>query len=162
MIVTNLIGRRVRKAEHAAVAAGPDDTIYAWPFGPDDEAEVVAAFALTRDRPVGLVVHLHCASLPGSALWATLLESCALVEEPVVSALDKQRAIRAELLRSSITVLDLSVRTATRLKGQGILVIEDLVTRTESSLSSLRGFRPVAMKEITQKLAKHGLALADA
>ena len=62
-------------------------------------------------------------------------------------------------LSTSISDLDLSVRSANCLSSERIETLEDLVTHSESDLLKLRNFGKTSIREVKKKLAEMDLSL---
>ncbi|HUS58055.1 MAG TPA: DNA-directed RNA polymerase subunit alpha [Planctomycetota bacterium] len=64
-----------------------------------------------------------------------------------------------EVLDTSVTELELSVRAENCLEAQNIKTIRQLVSKTENELLGLRNFGKTSLEDIKEKLAEMGLSL---
>jgi DNA-directed RNA polymerase subunit alpha len=68
-------------------------------------------------------------------------------------------AQETELIRSPISVLELSVRTTKALEKIGIHTVEDLISKTEQELLGHKGIRELHAEEVKEKLNRWELSL---
>ena len=67
----------------------------------------------------------------------------------------------AELLRSPISILELSARTAKALEKIGIHTVSEIVSKTEAGLLGLKGISGAHVEEINDKLTRWELSLRE-
>jgi DNA-directed RNA polymerase alpha subunit len=63
------------------------------------------------------------------------------------------------LLDMSLAELQLSVRATNCLESEGITTVRDLVIRDDDELLEVRNFGETTLREVKEKLARHGLQL---
>jgi len=73
----------------------------------------------------------------------------------------RERDERARLLSKPIEELNLSVRSRHCMNKIGVKTMGDLVRKTEKELLAVKNFGGTSLAEVKQKLALHGLTLAD-
>jgi hypothetical protein len=62
-------------------------------------------------------------------------------------------------LNWSLAELELSVRATNCLESEGITTVRDLIVRTDEELLEIRNFGETTLREVKEKLARHGLCL---
>jgi DNA-directed RNA polymerase alpha subunit len=74
----------------------------------------------------------------------------------------RQRTELERKLAMSLAELELSVRITNCLEREGITTVADLVIRSAEELQKIPGFAPAALRDVTARLARHGLRLGMA
>lgn len=75
---------------------------------------------------------------------------------PEIKHLDRPQVPESKL-SMPISALDLSARASHCLESEGIKTVKDLIGKSEKDLLDMRNFGNVTLKEVSEKLAEHGL-----
>lgn len=75
---------------------------------------------------------------------------------PEIKHLDRPQVPESKL-SMPISALDLSARASHCLDSEGIKTVKDLIGKSEKDLLDMRNFGNVTLKEVSEKLAEHGL-----
>jgi DNA-directed RNA polymerase alpha subunit len=71
----------------------------------------------------------------------------------------RQHLAPDHLLNMSLAELELSVRATNCLESEGITIVRELVIRNDDELLEVRNFGETTLREVKEKLARHGLRL---
>ena len=74
---------------------------------------------------------------------------------------EKEESKKEKVLEMPIEELELSVRSYNCLKRAGIITVEDLANKTESSMMKVRNLGKKSLDEVTNKLHSLGLDFAE-
>jgi len=83
------------------------------------------------------------------------------VKEEVAEVVEVNQEPSADVLKTRIETLDLSVRTAQALEGASIRTVGGLVRKTKDDILALDGIGPKGLEEIIELLKKMSLSLAE-
>ena len=106
-------------------------------------------------RPDDAVVHAASILKDHLDLFIHLEED---VEEEVEEVVDEETRRIANLLKMPVDELELSVRSANCLKAANIIILEDLVQKTENEMLKFRNFGRKSLNELTSILENLGIA----